>query len=72
MGGQKGEGIIIVDGGGGTVDISAYRKPKFSDKFEEIVASECTGSNLGLHPKMRANARTNRSLLGVGVRDNAC
>ncbi|TEB26609.1 hypothetical protein FA13DRAFT_1795529 [Coprinellus micaceus] len=38
---EQGEGIIIVDGGGGTIDISAYRKPKFSDKFEEIVASEC-------------------------------
>ncbi|KAF6763915.1 hypothetical protein DFP72DRAFT_800828 [Ephemerocybe angulata] len=38
---EKGEGIIIVDGGGGTIDVSAYRKPKFSDTFEEIAPSEC-------------------------------
>jgi hypothetical protein len=38
---QNGEGVIIVDGGGGTIDISTYRKPKLKSNYEEIAVSEC-------------------------------
>lgn len=38
---EKGDGVIIVDAGGGTIDVSAYRKPKFSSTFEEIAPAEC-------------------------------
>ncbi|KAG2016364.1 hypothetical protein CC2G_009535 [Coprinopsis cinerea AmutBmut pab1-1] len=41
---EKGEGVIIVDAGGGTVDISAYKKasdPKERDMFEEIAIPQC-------------------------------
>jgi hypothetical protein len=39
---QSGKGVIIVDAGGGTIDISSYRKPKFRKTFEEICAPQCT------------------------------
>lgn len=42
---QHGKGVIIVDAGGGTVDISAYRKVNDAEgsdrKFEEIARAEC-------------------------------
>jgi len=38
---QSGEGVVIVDAGGGTIDISAYRKPKYSKTFEEIASPQC-------------------------------
>ncbi|KAF7290140.1 hypothetical protein MIND_01327200 [Mycena indigotica] len=40
---NAGEGVIIVDAGGGTVDISAYRAVSAGrlDSFEEIAPSEC-------------------------------
>ncbi|KAJ7063914.1 hypothetical protein C8F01DRAFT_1129822 [Mycena amicta] len=40
---KQGKGVIIVDAGGGTVDISAYRKVSRlkGDSFEEIVRSAC-------------------------------
>jgi hypothetical protein len=39
---KRGEGIMIVDAGGGTIDICAYgRSADSSYKFEEIMASEC-------------------------------
>ncbi|KAJ2929974.1 hypothetical protein H1R20_g7094, partial [Candolleomyces eurysporus] len=37
---ENGEGVIIVDGGGGTIDISTYRKPKLKTNYEEIAVSE--------------------------------
>lgn len=39
----KGEGIVIVDAGGGTIDISTYRR---DDKriFEEIAVPQCKTS----------------------------
>lgn len=36
---QKDEGVIIVDAGGGTVDLSGYRQTPSG--FEEIVTSQC-------------------------------
>lgn len=41
---QRGEGVVIVDAGGGTIDISTYQKPVGSTKFEEISAPKCTSS----------------------------
>ncbi|KAJ7137618.1 hypothetical protein C8R43DRAFT_1089388 [Mycena crocata] len=40
---RLGKGVIIVDAGGGTVDISAYRKLKTSrgESFEEIARAQC-------------------------------
>ncbi|EAU91818.1 hypothetical protein CC1G_04585 [Coprinopsis cinerea okayama7 len=38
---ESGDGVIIVDAGGGTIDISAYRKPKYSKTFEEISTPQC-------------------------------
>ncbi|KAJ7057214.1 hypothetical protein C8F01DRAFT_1061528 [Mycena amicta] len=40
---DEGEGVIIVDAGGGTVDISAYRKvlTEKGDSFEEIAPTAC-------------------------------
>jgi hypothetical protein len=46
---QLGKGVVIVDAGGGTVDISAYRKvttPK-DESFEEIARPQCE-SRFGL------------------------
>lgn len=40
---QTGEGVVIVDAGGGTLDISAYSKSSngVTDSFEEISAPQC-------------------------------
>lgn len=38
---ESGEGLLIVDAGGGTIDISAYRKMLASPSFEEIAAPQC-------------------------------
>ena len=39
MGG--GDGVLIVDAGGGTVDMSAYAKAGKEEWFEEVAAPEC-------------------------------
>lgn len=41
---QKGEGIVIIDAGGGTIDISSYSKnmtPAAKGSFDEIAAPQC-------------------------------
>ncbi|KDR69807.1 hypothetical protein GALMADRAFT_77195 [Galerina marginata CBS 339.88] len=40
---RKGEGVVIVDAGGGTIDVSAYRQDpdKQGQVFEEVAASQC-------------------------------
>ncbi|KAJ3503573.1 hypothetical protein NMY22_g18205 [Coprinellus aureogranulatus] len=38
---ERGEGVVIVDAGGGTIDISTYQKPVGGKKFEEISAPKC-------------------------------
>ena len=43
---QNGEGVIIVDGGGGTIAISTYRKPKLKTNYEEIAVSECKAAHV--------------------------
>jgi hypothetical protein len=44
---KSGNGVIIVDAGGGTVDLSAYRMNASQGGFEEIAAPDCEpGSSL--------------------------
>lgn len=38
---QSGQGVIIVDAGGGTVDLSAYFMTVTPASFEEIAPTEC-------------------------------
>ena len=38
---NNGEGIVIVDAGGGTIDISSYCKNVGGDKFDEVAAPQC-------------------------------
>lgn len=39
---KEGDGVVIVDAGGGTIDISAYaRNPNVSTSFDEIAAPQC-------------------------------
>ena len=38
---QKGDGVIIIDAGGGTIDVSTYGKSANKEAFEEIAAPEC-------------------------------
>ncbi|KIM86828.1 hypothetical protein PILCRDRAFT_816085 [Piloderma croceum F 1598] len=38
---MNGQGIIIVDAGGGTIDLSAYYMTQSSASFEEIAPTEC-------------------------------
>ncbi|KAJ3549688.1 hypothetical protein NMY22_g781 [Coprinellus aureogranulatus] len=38
---RGGEGVVIIDAGGGTIDISAYSKAGTATKFEEVAASRC-------------------------------
>ncbi|RXW25730.1 hypothetical protein EST38_g170 [Candolleomyces aberdarensis] len=38
---KDGKGVMIVDAGGGTVDMSAYARAKSEDWFEEIAAPQC-------------------------------
>ena len=40
---QGGKGLLIVDAGGGTIDISGYRRTSpHSQSYEEIAAPQCT------------------------------
>jgi len=41
---SKGEGLVIVDAGGGTIDVSAYKKisTQKSKAFQEISVAECS------------------------------
>lgn len=41
---RNGEGVVIVDAGGGTIDISSYCKNVSDgsiDKFDEVAAAQC-------------------------------
>ena len=38
---RNGEGVVIVDAGGGTIDISSYCKNVGGDKFDEVAAPQC-------------------------------
>jgi len=38
---RNGEGVVIVDAGGGTIDISSYCKKIEDSTFEEVAAPKC-------------------------------
>lgn len=38
---QKGQGVMVVDAGGGTIDLSAYYMSGSPPSFEEIAPTEC-------------------------------
>jgi hypothetical protein len=40
---KNGQGVVIVDGGGGTIDISSYSKNvgEAKARFEEVAAPQC-------------------------------
>ena len=38
---EDGEGVVIVDAGGGTIDISSYSKNETNNRFEEVAAPQC-------------------------------
>ena len=38
---QDGDGVLVVDAGGGTIDVSGYRQIS-NQSFEEISTPECT------------------------------
>ncbi|KAF8962457.1 hypothetical protein BDZ97DRAFT_1733008 [Flammula alnicola] len=38
---KKGEGVVIVDAGGGTIDVSTYRTQDAANTYEEIAAPQC-------------------------------
>jgi hypothetical protein len=42
---QSGQGVIIVDAGGGTIDLSAYYMKQRSSAFEEIAPALCLPSD---------------------------
>ena len=41
---QEGDGVTIVDAGGGTIDVSSYSRNTTASKetFEEVAAPQCT------------------------------
>jgi molecular chaperone DnaK (HSP70) len=41
---KDGEGVVIVDAGGGTIDISSYCKNIGNSTFEEVSAAQCEQS----------------------------
>jgi len=43
---MKGQGIVIVDAGGGTIDVSTYMANEARTKFEEIAVPKCLNLNL--------------------------
>jgi hypothetical protein len=51
---QNGQGIIVVDAGGGTIDLSAYYMTPSPASFEEIAPTEC--EYLGLINGQRCEA----------------
>ncbi len=63
---KDGDGVVIVDAGGGTIDISSYCRNKNATKenFEEIAAPQCKSY---LFSAMRKDWSGSRSLPWLGV-----
>ena len=48
----QGEGIVIVDAGGGTIDVSSYKRVSQEKRlFEEIAMPECPLLNSNATPR---------------------
>lgn len=53
-------GVVIIDAGGGTIDLSAYCMQLSPTSFEEIAPAECEHSSMALdvpHPTSRSSPR---------------
>ncbi|PPQ99006.1 hypothetical protein CVT24_003488 [Panaeolus cyanescens] len=64
---QEGHGVMVVDAGGGTIDISTYQQK--DDAFEEIAAAECA-YNGGIFVTLRAQEYFQRILEGSKYADS--
>jgi hypothetical protein len=69
---ENGEGVVIVDAGGGTVDISSYTKNvgEAGGRFEEVAAPQCNMPFLNSH--FSNLIVTHRPFSWLGVREHAC
>jgi hypothetical protein len=61
---QSGEGVLIVDAGGGTVDLSAYRMTETQNCFEEIARGSCAHPTISY---IHALSLVCRSFSGIRV-----
>ena len=70
---QDGDGVTIVDAGGGTIDISSYSKNVTAAKetFEEVAAPQCTLHSLSDIVLFR-RVITIRSFLWLRLRQHPC
>lgn len=68
---QDGQGISIVDAGGGTLDISAYACEPDGKKFEEIAEAQCKQVNCLLQV-LDTNSVVSRSFQGLYIRNTGC
>ncbi|KAI6119936.1 hypothetical protein EV401DRAFT_2209244 [Pisolithus croceorrhizus] len=69
---ERGEGVLIVDAGGGTIDISAYSRnlaAKKKNTFEEIAAAQCFFQG-SIYVTNRARCFIENRLNGSKFQDN--
>ncbi|KAI6169022.1 hypothetical protein EDD17DRAFT_457860 [Pisolithus thermaeus] len=69
---ERGEGVLIVDAGGGTIDISAYSRnlaAKEKNTFEEIAAAQCFFQG-SIYVTNRARCFIENRLNGSKFQDN--
>ena len=69
---EDGEGVVIVDAGGGTIDISSYSKNvgERTTRFAEVAASQCNSCHLNLY--LSKLIVTHRSFSWLDLRDHEC
>jgi len=69
---EDGEGVVIVDAGGGTIDISSYSKNvgEGTARFEEVAAPQCDICFLNFH--FSNLTITHRPFSWLGLCDHAC
>jgi hypothetical protein len=60
---QSGEGVVVIDAGGGTVDLSSYRMTETQNCFEEIARGTC--ATFDCYPKFAALNFLSRSFPGI-------
>ena len=68
---KNGQGAVIVDGGGGTIDISSYSKNvgEAKARFEEVAAPQC---KIYLIIFLQFKNHTHRPFSRIGLCDGAC
>ena len=69
---ENGEGVVIVDAGGGTIDISSYSKNigEAKYRFEEVAAPQCNFCFLNLI--FQNSSMTHRLFSWISLRHGAC